>query len=98
MIQRAIPELIASFENMRTTTTRGSELDALRNVYDKVPASNFSHDVLAASPSTLTVMRARGLGWSDLGEPQRVLSALGSREGASGWDNGWMDISLAASA
>jgi mannose-1-phosphate guanylyltransferase len=98
MIQRTIPELIASFENMCATTTSGTEVDALRNVYDKVPASNFSHNVLAASPSALTVMRARGLGWSDLGEPQRVLSALGSREGAPGWENGWTDAGLAASA
>jgi mannose-1-phosphate guanylyltransferase len=98
MIQRTIPELIASLESIWGTAISGMEMEAVRQVYDKVPPSNFSHDVLAACPSMLTVMRACGLGWSDLGEPQRVLSAFGNRRGAAGWESGWMGSSLAASA
>jgi mannose-1-phosphate guanylyltransferase len=76
MIRRALPDLLACFESMWATTTPGMEDDALRDLYLKVPATNFSDEVLAARPSDLAVIRARGLGWSDLGEPGRVLSML----------------------
>jgi mannose-1-phosphate guanylyltransferase len=68
MIRRTLPELLTSF-----TETRSS---ALREIYAKIPATNFSNEVLSARPSDLTVLPACGLGWSDLGEPQRVLSAI----------------------
>ena len=68
MIGRTLPELIRAFES-----TEGHELDEL---YGRIPATNFSDEVLTKRPSDLTVLPASGLGWSDLGEPQRVLSAL----------------------
>ena len=70
MLRRTLPELLSSFDRLQ-----GSPL---REVYSAIPAANFSDEVLAARPSDLTVLPARGLGWSDLGEPQRVLSAFGS--------------------
>jgi hypothetical protein len=42
----------------------------------KYRLTNFSDEVLSARPSDLVVIRAHGLGWSDLGEPGRVLSML----------------------
>jgi hypothetical protein len=54
----------------------GTEDSALENLFSKIPASNFSNDVLSAHPSGLTVFPVRGLGWTDLGEPERVLSTL----------------------
>ena len=68
MIRRTLPELLTSFTGMQSS--------ALREIYAKIPAANFSNEVLSARPSDLTVLPARGLGWSDLGEPQRVLSAI----------------------
>lgn len=68
MIRRTLPELLTSFTGMQSS--------ALREIYAKIPAANFSKEVLSARPSDLTVLPARGLGWSDLGEPQRVLSAI----------------------
>jgi mannose-1-phosphate guanylyltransferase len=68
MIRRTLPELLTSFTGMQSSS--------LREIYAKIPAANFSNDVLSARPSDLTVLPARGLGWSDLGEPQRVLSAI----------------------
>ena len=84
MIRRALPDLLAGFESMWATTTPGMEDEALRDLYRKVPATNFSDEVLAARPSDLVVIRARGLGWSDLGEPGRVLSMLQLKSGAAG--------------
>jgi hypothetical protein len=83
MVRRALPSLLASFESMWATTTPGMEDDALRDLYLKVPATNFSEEVLSVRPSDLMVIRARGLGWSDLGEPARVLAMLRHRSKAA---------------
>jgi hypothetical protein len=68
IIRRTLPELLTSFTGMQSSP--------LREIYAKIPAANFSNEVLSARPSDLTVLPARGLGLSDLGEPQRVLSAI----------------------
>ncbi|MBZ5633761.1 MAG: hypothetical protein LAO55_11620 [Acidobacteriia bacterium] len=75
MIRRTLPELLRSLESM---DGRG-----LHELYARIPATNFSDEVLSKRPSDLTVLPARGLGWSDLGEPQRVLSAF--RTHSVGW-------------
>ena len=76
MIRHTLPNLLACFESMWATMTPGMEVEGLRDLYLKVPATSFSHEVLSARPSDLAVIRARGLGWSDLGEPERVSSVL----------------------
>jgi mannose-1-phosphate guanylyltransferase len=84
LMRHALPNLLAGFESMWATTTPGMEEEALRELYLKVPATNFSDTVLSARPSDLVVIRGRGLGWSDLGEPERVLAMLRRKiEGAS---------------
>jgi mannose-1-phosphate guanylyltransferase len=82
-IRHALPNLLACFESMWATTTPGMEDEALRDLYLRVPATNFSDEVLSARPSDLVVLRARGLGWSDLGEPERVLSMLRQKSEAA---------------
>lgn len=76
MTRHTLPNLVACLESMWATITPGMEYEALRDLYLKVPATNFSHEVLSTRPSDLAVIRARGLGWSDLGEPDRVFSML----------------------
>jgi mannose-1-phosphate guanylyltransferase len=76
MTRRALPNLLASFDSMWATTTPGKEQEALRDLYRNIPATDFSDEVLSARPADLMVIRARGLGWSDLGEPARVLAIL----------------------
>ena len=76
MMRRSIPDLIASFESMWAAVQPGMEAAALDELLSSVPASDFSHEVLAVCPSDLAVFPVEGLGWTDLGEPERVLSAL----------------------
>ncbi len=49
---------------------------AVNELYSRIDESNFSKDVLARRPNDLAVMRVGDVGWSDLGEPSRVLKAL----------------------
>jgi mannose-1-phosphate guanylyltransferase len=71
MIRLAIPELIAAFES-----SPRRRIDA---IYDQLPEWNFSSDVLSARPKDLAVLPAHGLGWTDLGEPHRVIAACRGR-------------------
>ena len=74
LIQRTSPKLHERFESIWRTLQTPEEGDAVREVYSRLAATNFSADVLSASPSSLMVLRGCGLGWSDLGEPSRVLA------------------------
>ena len=74
LMQRTIPKLLSSFESIRRTFQTPAEEEAVRDVYSRISNTNFSHEVLSSSPSSLMVLRGCGLGWSDLGEPNRVLA------------------------
>jgi len=72
LIRKTLPSLLIALESR--------DDEALSGVYSSIPAANFSSDVLAACPTALSVLRADALGWSDLGEPQRVFSVIKSQE------------------
>jgi len=76
LIRRALPGLIELFESIRSSLFTTAERTALSELYSSIGATSFSEDVLSAQPNELAVLRATGLGWSDLGEPSRVHSAL----------------------
>ena len=73
LFQRAAP---AHFRSLYPTMSRQATLDPVSwsDFYAGIPSTNFSQAVLAAMPGALGVIRADGLGWSDLGDPARVLS------------------------
>src|ERR1043166_3162519 len=72
MTRAALPGLYEAFE----AVTPRFEPAALAELYARIDDSNFSHEVLAVRPEDLMVMRVGDVGWSDLGEPKRVLSTL----------------------
>lgn len=76
MTRAAMPELYAAFDGVTSTFRTAAERLALAELYSQIEDSNFSHQVLEARPEDLMVMRVGDVGWSDLGEPDRVLSAL----------------------
>jgi mannose-1-phosphate guanylyltransferase len=76
MTQAALPEMHAAFETITPAFETAAEHKALDELYSHIEDSNFSHQVLAVRPEDLMVMRVGDVGWSDLGEPNRVLSTL----------------------
>jgi hypothetical protein len=71
-----MPEMYSAFATIAQTFESANEHKALTTLYSHIEDSNFSHQVLAVRPGDLMVMRVGDVGWSDLGEPNRVLSAL----------------------
>jgi mannose-1-phosphate guanylyltransferase len=76
MIRAAMPEMYSAFAAITPAFETPNEHKALTTLYSHIEDSNFSHQVLAVRPEDLMVMRVGDVGWSDLGEPNRVLSAL----------------------
>ena len=76
MTQAALPEMYAAFAAIMPTFETAAEHKALSGLYSQLEDMNFSHHVLAVRPEDLMVMRVGDVGWSDLGEPNRVLSTL----------------------
>lgn len=76
MTQAALPEVYSAFTAIAPTFETAAEPHALDKLYSQFEDSNFSHQVLAVRPEDLMVMRVGDVGWSDLGEPNRVLSTL----------------------
>ena len=76
MTQRALPDLFSSFATLVPSFGTGAERFRMAGLYSKISEANFSHQVLATRPNDLAVMRVGEVGWSDLGEPSRVLSTL----------------------
>jgi mannose-1-phosphate guanylyltransferase len=88
VIRQALPNLVEAFESARPSFAAASETAALSDLYAGICATNFSQDVLSMYPHDLAVLRGTGLGWSDLGDPSRVLSIL-ERKGVQ---TAWGDI------
>ena len=49
---------------------------ALTELYERLPATDFSRDVIEGAEQLLRVVRAPVCGWSDLGTPNRVAELL----------------------
>jgi len=75
-IRRAVPKLYASFEAVKPTFGTELECDCVRDLYARIDPSNFSHDVLSMRANDFSVMPVKNVGWSDWGDPSRVLSTL----------------------
>ncbi|HYB74661.1 MAG TPA: sugar phosphate nucleotidyltransferase [Candidatus Sulfotelmatobacter sp.] len=57
----------------------------LAATYRRIPSTNFSRAILARSPKGLTVLAVRGVGWSDWGDPDRIVRTLRRFQRRPGW-------------
>ena len=74
MIHKAVPDLLARFQTAEPSLNTQHEKNAVRQLYSQLEDSHFSEEVLAARTGLLAVLPVEGLTWSDLGNPERVLS------------------------
>jgi len=79
MTRRTLPDLCDLFSSMIPCFETSEEFNQLQHLYSWIPSSNFSHEVLALRPDDLEVMKVDKVGWSDLGEPSRVLKVINAR-------------------
>jgi mannose-1-phosphate guanylyltransferase len=86
-IQQAVPLIYRTFESiLLTPVALELEADLMRPIYDQLPVADFSKLVLSASTERLCVTSLGDIGWSDLGDPQRLITTLF----AAGMTNQWV--------
>lgn len=73
LIRKAMPDLYHAFVAVRPTLGTPLEGEVLRPLYAHLPPTNFSKEVLETHPGRLAVLPVSGVGWTDLGDPRRVL-------------------------
>jgi mannose-1-phosphate guanylyltransferase len=78
--RRHMPAQAALLEEYARSIGTPDDNDHLRDVYERLPAADFSRDLVAASGG-LRVTAMEGAGWSDCGTPERLAAAIGSPRG-----------------
>ncbi|MEQ1763184.1 MAG: sugar phosphate nucleotidyltransferase [Pyrinomonadaceae bacterium] len=76
MFRAHLKESFRMFDISKRMLCTNQEKPLMRAIYSWLPDSNFSSDVLEKATEMLMVKRVAEVGWSDLGEPQRVLGTL----------------------
>lgn len=76
MFERQLPDMYKVFASAGHTFGTTNEAPAVRAIYSRIRETNFSSEVLERSSDELLVMRVADVGWSDWGEPHRVLGTL----------------------
>ena len=92
LIAGAMPSLYHVFDAVRPTFGTAAEEAAVRDLYARLPETNFSRQVLAASPAALVVLPVIGVRWSDWGEPGRVLGTLARIGITPAWAEGAVPV------
>jgi mannose-1-phosphate guanylyltransferase len=81
MIRSTLPNLLTAFGGTWDAAKPEDGNIHLAELYAKIPACNFSQDVLAECPECLAVLPAQGLQWTDLGDAERVRQTIQSHAG-----------------
>ena len=80
IIFRTLPGLYRTLLSTREALGSATEEQVLKRLYSEIVSENFSKEVLAQRPGDLSVLQLSGVRWTDLGEPQRVVSTLQSNQ------------------
>lgn len=76
MLHAALPEMSTVLAT--ATLWNGAETHIEHSIYKRVPSTDLSKQVLSTETKRLMVLRLGDVGWSDLGNPGRVLATLKS--------------------
>jgi mannose-1-phosphate guanylyltransferase len=76
LIAAGVPELHQAFEPIRRAVGSRREAAVAERVYAAIPEINFSERVLVPAAGRIGVARVKGVDWSDLGNPERVLATI----------------------
>lgn len=80
LLERTVPDVWDEFASRRPGWTVDEQAAALQQAYAAIRPSDFSHEVLAVAPDRLSVLALPNAGWTDLGQPLRVLDVLADRK------------------
>ena len=98
LIRAGAPAIYQAFEPLRAIPESWSSNHRLDTIYPSLTPADFSRLVLSTTPDRLGVWCLGDVGWSDLGDPRRVMTVLDEAGIANEWMNSWRSRAVAASA
>jgi mannose-1-phosphate guanylyltransferase len=90
MIHRVSPDIFQTFASTLSYAEIDMEEEAMKHLYDRLSSADFSKQVLSVSTEMLSVANCGDAGWSDLGDPRRLVNALSE----AGVDSPWAKTGL----
>ena len=76
LIRASVPDIYEAFESSSKLPPSMSTSDSFNAIYQCFTSADFSKLVLSRTPARLGVWCLGDVGWSDLGDPRRVMTAL----------------------
>lgn len=74
----AMPRLYSVFSKIRPSLGTCFEDQTVRRLYEHLPSADFSRQILESAATNLAVLPVSDIGWTDLGEPHRVIKTIAS--------------------
>ena len=95
------PDLVGEMRHIVTSMGSSMRDARLAQLYEQLPALDFSRDILQRSPELLRVMTVPACGWSDLGTPRRVVETVSRVRSEAGLRNparqpSFLDLAVAS--
>jgi mannose-1-phosphate guanylyltransferase len=96
MARDTVPGLLEVFESERMIPGPSGEVQIPDSVYDRIPPTDFSRQVLSVATDRLLTLQLSNVEWNDLGDPDRVLATLaGQGCDLPAWAKLWPRVSMA---
>ena len=77
MGKKVLPSMVRLFETFQPAIGSPSECQVLEGLYERMPARNFSMDMLEQLPNRVAALEVNGVTWSDWGRAERIAENLG---------------------
>lgn len=90
-IESATPDIYSAFESLQESDCLEDEARMARTIYAGIPTCDLSKCVLARVPERLGVFCLGDVGWSDLGNPERLVEVVRRIGEPSDWLNEWRE-------
>jgi mannose-1-phosphate guanylyltransferase len=76
MFEARCPDLVGEMQHIVSSPNSSLRRARLAQLYQQLPALDFSRDILQRSPQLLRVLTVPQCGWTDLGTPKRVVETV----------------------
>jgi mannose-1-phosphate guanylyltransferase len=86
LIEKAEPEFYGGFEPLFSAPSAQN----LERVFQQIPAADFSALILSSGAASVAVLDVGDIGWSDMGDPHRVIATLSAFGIPSPWHQLWL--------
>jgi len=77
MGKKLVPSMMRLFETFQPAIASPRERQVLGGLYERMPARNFSMDMLEPLPNRVAALEVDGVTWSDWGRAERIAESLG---------------------